>query len=407
MYGALMLTALDPDFPERFDADRAAFVSCMDTQPRATTITAAEREAWLVPRCCSACSREAARQQAEEATVMQIAAQLGATANATSQHRASQMSQGGQQAACERAAQTIVASRSTHRMNSQAVRTRLDFRHRDMERTADSIGFFDRADLHAALAAALSAVLSHVPPALAEAANGIGGFSLHKELDQWHKTHLSTSVHSMETERTLNRLGGRVWAGHVSNASTARTWAALTELSQDRIVVTEESWRESTMQAAKEAAARQAVSRQTDYMRSLQEACDAATSKAARDEAVQEERRILSAEREALALQRKEKAGRLGLFNRLRFKPARVAVLLALEGDSITAEEQYRVRELKAPELKLRLLNPKWSLAELSAAVDLAASLTAAATRDQQQQQEDAVASQHSGEGVDGDVLGD
>ncbi len=116
------------------------------------------------------------------------------------------------------------------------------------------------------------------------------------------------------------------------------------------------------------------------------------------------------ADREALALERKETSNRLGLFTRLRFKAARVAVVLALEGGSITVEEQDRVRKLKAPELKLRLLNPKWSLADLSAAVDLATSLTAAAARDQgqqQQQQQDVVASQQSGEGDDGDVSGD
>jgi hypothetical protein len=44
-------------------------------------------------------------------------------------------------------------------------------------------------------------------------------------------------------------------------------------------------------------------------------------------------------------------------------------------------------------QLKLRLLNPKWSLAELSVAVDLASSLTAAATHyPEQKQQQDAVA---------------
>eukprot|EP00967_Tisochrysis_lutea_P098708 scaffold145956_cov14-Tisochrysis_lutea.AAC.1 len=92
--------------------------------------------------------------------------------------------------------------------------------------TVESLAFFDRTDHHDALTAALKqGQLLQV----ADQDYSISGFSLHPILDKWYNEYLFGSVHSMETERNINK-ARQARGPHTSQMTQQRQFLRLSKI---------------------------------------------------------------------------------------------------------------------------------------------------------------------------------
>lgn len=293
-------------------------------------------------------------------------------------------------------------------------------RQQHLANTLGSLGFFDRADHAAPITTALQS--GHLQQTASSEQLSIAGHSLHPTLDLWHMKYLFGTVHSMETERTINKV--RMSRGaHTSQMTTQRQVLAISK-PRDQLHVTDSKWADWRAKANEQAAQRKATPAGGQFAAMLEAAHASAKSGSSRG---RKRGRGQAGQLAMEAVQRRDHdpaARRVSLVQAMRYLPLKKAALLGLLQQQLAAsaeqqpqQEQHqqqqqqqqkaaaeadRVRRLDLADVTAELLDARWSTEQLETAAsvaaaaasemkaqkDLAKSVRQKAAADQQQQQQ-------------------